>query len=58
MLHKNSLDLLCIAETKLDASFPDATFPVDNYRQYGKDYTDTSGGLIAYGRSEIPSQRR
>ncbi len=58
MLNKNSLDLICIAETKLDASFPDATFQVDNYRQYRKDYTDTSGGLVAYGRSEILSQRR
>ncbi len=31
MLNKNSPHLTCIAETKLDTSFPDATFQVDNY---------------------------
>ncbi len=32
MLNKNSLDLIYIVETKLDVSFPDATFQVDTYR--------------------------
>ncbi len=57
ILNRNYLDFLCIAETKLDGLFPDASFKADNYRPYRKDHKDTSGELFANVRSEIPSQR-
>ncbi len=49
---------LCIAETKLDGSFPNASFKADNYRPYRNNHIDTSGGLFAYVLSDIPSQMR
>ncbi len=58
ILNRNYLHLLCIAETKLNGLFPDASFKEDNYRPYHKDHRDTSGGLFAYLRSEIPIQRQ
>jgi len=37
LLTKNTIDMLIIAETKLDESYPDALFKVDNYHFWRKD---------------------
>jgi hypothetical protein len=58
IIQKNSLDFMCIAETKLDDSFKEGTFKLDNYRSFRKDNTSMTGGLYAYVRSDIPCQRR
>ncbi len=44
--NRNYLDFLCIAETKLDGWFPEASFKANNCRPYRKDHKHTtSGGL-------------
>ena len=53
-----SLDFTCIAETKLDSSYFDGLFSIENYRTFRKDNTSHSGGLLAFVRSEIPCQRK
>ena len=52
-----NLDIFCITETKLDASFPDAQFAIENYRMFRCDKTKHAGGLLAHVRSDIPCRR-
>ena len=53
----SSIDILNIAETKLDSSFPTSEFLIDGYKEpYRLDITDLSGGLLSYIRSDIPSR--
>ena len=40
--------MLIIAETKLDESYPDALFKVDNHHFWRKDRTSHGGGLLMY----------
>ncbi len=47
-----------VAETKLDESYKDGEFNLENYRYFRKDNTSMTGGLYAYVRSDIPCQRR
>lgn len=56
MLNSN-VDILSIAETKLDSSFPTSQFTMKGYKvPYRYDDTDKSGGLLTYIRSDIPSK--
>jgi hypothetical protein len=52
-----NLDLICIAETKIDQSFPDAQFALPNYRMFRRDNTNMRGGLLTYIRSDIPCRK-
>jgi hypothetical protein len=58
LLYDNVVDILFVAETKLNASFPNAQFAVDNYRLWRKDMTSHGGGVMVYLRSDIPGDRR
>ena len=50
-------DLLAIAETKLDDSFPEGQFIKQGYKKpYRFDKSSRSGGLLVYVRSDIPSK--
>ena len=55
----SSIDILCIGETKLDDSYPDAQFHVPGYnlpyREDGKSVH--SGGLMIYVNESIPSKK-
>ena len=51
------LDIICIAETKLDNSFTNSQFKLDNYRLFRKDRTAKGGGIICYVRSDIPCRQ-
>ena len=43
----SNIDVLSIAETKLDSSFPNAQFLVDEYKEpYHKDRNEHGGGLL------------
>ena len=54
----NLVDVLSIAETKLDQTFPNAQFKLQNFKApYRLDVSDRSGGLLTYVRSDIPSRR-
>ena len=53
LLIKNTVDLLFIAETKLDDSFVNAQFKVDNYHLWRADRTQNGCGVAVYLRSDI-----
>ncbi|KAH3777431.1 hypothetical protein DPMN_178874, partial [Dreissena polymorpha] len=44
-------------ETKIDGSFPNAQFAVDNYHLWRADRTASSGGVMAYLRSDMAGDR-
>ena len=59
ILNGKYFDILGIAETKLDESFPDGQFWAENYMMYRRDGVSCStGGLIVYVSSAITSRRR
>ncbi|XP_053406068.1 uncharacterized protein LOC128559078 [Mercenaria mercenaria] len=58
ILIENTVDLLFILETKLDDSFPNSQFAVDNYHMWRADRNSYGGGIIAYLRSDIAGERR
>ena len=58
LLSKNIVDLLFIAETKLDNTFVDAQFMVDNYLLWRADRNEHGGGVAAYLRSDIAGERK
>ena len=52
---QNNIDILAIAETKLDSSFPSAQFLVYGYKTpYRKDGNKYGGGLLVYVKEDIP----
>ena len=52
----SNIDILTIAETKLDCSFPTAQFLVDRYKEPArKDRSKHGGGLLVYVKEDIPS---
>ena len=57
LIGKN-LDILCIAETKLDDSFPTPQFLIPGFKEpYRLDNTKNSGGLMVYVNTDIPSRQ-
>ena len=54
---QNYLDLLVLAETKLDQTHPTAEIFIEGYRKpFRKDKSKHSGGLLLYVSEEIPSR--
>ena len=52
------MDVISIAETKIDASFPSAQFVFEGYHSpYRLDVSNRSGGILVYVKSSIPSRR-
>ena len=52
----SNVEIVTIAETKLDSSFPSAQFIVDGYSApYQKDRNANGGGLLVYVKEGIPS---
>jgi hypothetical protein len=58
LLSRNIVDMLIIAETKLDESFPVAQFRVNNYHLWRNDRNIHGGGLAVYLRSNLASDRK
>ena len=58
LLMSNNLDLIFIAETKIDNSFPDSQFSVNNYHMWRADRSINGGGILAYLRSDIAGERK
>ena len=52
---KDKLDIIMVSETKLDDSFPEDQFQIDDYLTYRKDTNDKGGGIILFLREEMPS---
>ena len=54
----NNFDILCIAETKIDSSFPKRQFEVKGYKSpFRLDVSDKSGGLLVYAKEALSSSR-
>jgi exonuclease III len=58
LLQKGTVDILFLAETKLDQSFVDCQFKVDNYIFWRQDRTSKGGGLAVYLRSPVEERVR
>ena len=58
ILQNGFIDIFGICETRLDNSFSDAQFQVENFIYYRKDRSASGGGVILYVRSDIPQRRR
>ena len=54
----NHVDILVIAEKKIDKSFPTAQFIIEGFHKPLRlDISDKSGGLLVYGRSYLLSSQ-
>ena len=54
----NTINILMIAETKLDESFPDSQFKIPGMKKpYRLDITSNSGGLLVFIDKNISSKR-
>jgi len=54
----SNFDVLAVAESKLDSSFPNSQFEVNGYKTpYRLDITDKSGGILVFIKNGLPSVR-
>ena len=57
---EENIDILCIAETKLDSSYPTSQFYIPGYaapfRLDGPKLKEASGGLLVYVKEDIPAK--
>ena len=52
------VDILIVAETKIDVSFPTVQFSAEGYpKPYHLDVSKKSGGILVYINSSIPSRQ-
>ena len=57
MLEQN-IDIFCIAETKLDASYPTSQFHLQGYKTlYRIDVSSNSDGILVYIKETLPSRK-
>ena len=57
LLLGQSLDIICISETKLHETFPTAQFVMEGFNKpYRLDITSNSGGLLFYVKANLPSK--
>jgi hypothetical protein len=58
ILNGNVLDIFSLCESKLNSTFPDNQFKVQNFNLYRADRTQNGGGVMCYVRSSIPHRIR
>ncbi|CAG2210856.1 unnamed protein product [Mytilus edulis] len=58
LLTDNIVDLLMIAESKLDNTFQDNLFQVEGYKLQRRDRNQYGGGLLTLIKSDFPSSRK
>ena len=55
---KDNLDVLIIAETKIDSTFPDSQFQILGFKKPLRlDVTENSGGILVYVRDNLISRK-
>ena len=52
LLLANTIDMLIIAETKLDETFPNSQFEVEKYHLWRADRSSHGGVMLLYVRSD------
>ena len=59
MIAKSPLDIFCVDETKIDESFPDAQFIIENYQfpPFRRDRNSKGGGKIVYIKQGLIAKR-
>ena len=57
ILYENLADILILSETKLDDSFPDSQFCVNDFALYREDRNGKGGGVLIYIRNTKPHYR-
>lgn len=55
LIVRSNFEVMVISETKLDESFSDALFEIENYSMYRQDKQSNSGGMMIYVSKNIPS---
>ena len=58
VLNDGLMDIFALSESKIDESFPNAQFIVNDFSLHKKDRNRFGGGLLLYMRSDIPHRRR
>jgi hypothetical protein len=58
LLNENLVDMSIVGETKLDETFRNGEFHVDNFYLWGADRTANGGGLLVYIRSDLACERK
>ena len=54
---KNSVDVLVVTETKLDSSFPNGQFSIDEFaRPFCRDRNKNGGGVMIFVRDDITTK--
>lgn len=57
-MNKSRIDLLFIQETRIDSSFPNGQFQVNQYITYHKDVKCDSGSIMAVVKGDLAQRRR
>ena len=52
---RSKFEVLVLSETKLDESYQDALYEIDNYNMYRQDKRSNSGGIMIYVSKNLPS---
>jgi len=58
VLSNGYTDILCLSETKIDDSFPNAQFDVKGFTMHRMDRNEHGGGLLCYVNSNVPHRCR
>jgi exonuclease III len=58
LLNENIVDMIIVGEIKLDETFRNGEFPVDNFHLWRADRTANGGGLLVYIRSDLACMRK
>ncbi|CAG2185031.1 unnamed protein product [Mytilus edulis] len=58
LLNDNLVDMIIVAETKLDDTFKKGEFFIDNYDLWRADRTAKGGGILVYIRSDLAFDRK
>ena len=56
---ESPIDILCVDETKIDSSYPDAQFQINDYQfpSFGRDRNNYGGAKIVYIRQGLITRR-
>ena len=49
--------MIVLTKTKIDSTYPDSQFRMQNYRMFRNDRKKGGGGVLVYASSKIPASR-
>ena len=54
---KIKASMIVLTKTKIDSTYPDSQFRMQNYRMFRNDRKKGGGGVLVYASSKIPARR-